>query len=338
MFFIIHTAAGLRAMAEAVSQGVPINLTEMAVGDGGGAAAAPEEAQTALVNEVFRAAITRIYTPDPLNQPSRFVAELTIPATAGGFTMREVGIFDANGALFAVGSLPETYKPEAADGAFSDTIVRAEFLTSNAEVVTIQMDPHVVTASQAWVRAQDYATQAWVTNRNYATQPWVTDRGYAAQSYVDTEVTRAAPPGTVAYFARPNAPAGWLKCNGATVGRAAYAGLFAAIGVTFGAGDGSTTFTLPDLRGEFLRGWDDGRGVDLSRLFGSWQDDEFRAHRHTLFGNDRGDNSGTNQLPGAGLYPDDAEFYQITDPNSISLEGGVETRPRNVALLACIKY
>ena len=84
------------------------------------------------------------------------------------------------------------------------------------------------------------------------------------------------PSGAVLYFAGQTAPSGWLKANGAAVSRTAYAALFAAIGTTYGAGDGSTTFNLPDLRGEFMRGWDDGRGIDRGRAFGSAQGDAIR--------------------------------------------------------------
>lgn len=88
-------------------------------------------------------------------------------------------------------------------------------------------------------------------------------------------------PGAVVSFARSTAPTGWLKANGAAVSRTTYADLFAAIGTTFGAGDGSTTFNLPDLRGEWIRGWDDARGVDASRAFGSFQDGQVLSHSHT---------------------------------------------------------
>lgn len=155
--------------------------------------------------------------------------------------------------------------------------------------------------------------------------------------------TQAAHSGMIAYFAKNSAPAGWLKCNGAAVSRTTYASLFAAIGTTFGAGDGSTTFNLPDLRGEFLRGWDDGRGVDAGRAFGTQQADELKAHKHTL----------TNEY---GTVV--SRFVAHTDENpegvdaqnvinapanrahtylSINNTGGNETRPRNIALLACIK-
>lgn len=73
-------------------------------------------------------------------------------------------------------------------------------------------------------------------------------------------------PAQVSFFARNTPPAGWLAANGAAVSRATYADLFAAIGTTFGAGNGTSTFNLPDLRGEFLRGWDNGRGVDTGTV------------------------------------------------------------------------
>lgn len=87
--------------------------------------------------------------------------------------------------------------------------------------------------------------------------------------------------GDVKMVATNFAPPGWLKCNGATVSRTQYPDLFAAIGTRFGAGDGSTTFNLPDLRGEFVRGWDDGRGVDPGRGAGSAQAGQNASHNHT---------------------------------------------------------
>lgn len=87
--------------------------------------------------------------------------------------------------------------------------------------------------------------------------------------------------GMIAAFARNTPPTGWMKANGAAISRTTYAALFAAIGTTFGAGDGATTFNLPDMRGEFLRGWDDGRGIDSGRAFGSFQDQAYLSHAHT---------------------------------------------------------
>ncbi|CAE6810705.1 hypothetical protein R69658_05388 [Paraburkholderia aspalathi] len=139
--------------------------------------------------------------------------------------------------------------------------------------------------------------------------------------------------GHIAFFARNTAPAGYLKANGAAVSRTIYPVLFASIGTTFGAGDGATTFNLPDLRGEFLRGWDDSRGVDSGRTFGALQTDAFRSHTHGVqirLGLDDS-NFQFNQGFSSDACTDGGKWQ--TDPT-----GGTETRPRNVALLACIKY
>lgn len=145
---------------------------------------------------------------------------------------------------------------------------------------------------------------------------------------VDNNVMNVGVPvGAVAYFAQDVPPFGWLKANGAAVSRTVYANLFAAIGERYGRGDGRTTFNLPDLRGEFIRSWDDGRAIDRNRALGSWQADEFRSHSHGIGVNrmsdtDRGSNPSTVSVDTVGQ----------TDP-----AGGIETRPRNIALLACIK-
>ena len=92
----------------------------------------------------------------------------------------------------------------------------------------------------------------------------------------------SVPAGSVIWHAANTAPAGYLKANGALVSRATYAVLFAAIGATFGSGDGLTTFALPDLRGQFVRGWDDARGVDAARVLGSSQADQLLVHGHPI--------------------------------------------------------
>lgn len=165
----------------------------------------------------------------------------------------------------------------------------------------------------------------------------------------------STPAGEVVFFARNTAPTGYLKANGALINRVTYATLFAAIGTTFGVGDGATTFALPDLRGEFVRGWDDGRGVDSGRAFGS-------AQKGSLLGYDTNNDGvwcatavgmvttaasqsvigvdafSAGDYAGAGLMG--ASFASSSGlPGDAGGQGasGV-TRPRNTALLACIKY
>lgn len=136
------------------------------------------------------------------------------------------------------------------------------------------------------------------------------------------------PTGGIVAFPTNTPPAGWLRANGAEVSRTAYAGLFAAIGTTYGAGDGTTTFRLPDTRGEFIRGWDDGRGVDSGRAIGTWQADELRSHTHTIFRGIAQANTSTSSNGG-----DNMSFTGTSGAT-----GGAETRPRNLAFLICIKY
>lgn len=146
------------------------------------------------------------------------------------------------------------------------------------------------------------------------------------------DVLNIITPGSVMFFAAITAPSGFIKANGAAISRTTYSALFAAIGTTFGAGNGSTTFNLPDLRGEFIRGWDDARGIDGGRVFGSWQAEDFKSHTHAL---PYGPNSG------GGTYALNNVYNAIPlsgYTGATQTSGGVETRPRNIALLACIKY
>jgi len=149
----------------------------------------------------------------------------------------------------------------------------------------------------------------------------------------------STPVAAIQYFGMDSVPSGWLKANGAQVSRTTYSDLFAEIGTTFGAGDGSTTFNLPDLRGEFIRGWDDGRGVDAGRSFGSTQGHAFSSHTHGVshnaqrwFGN-RGSSSVTNNPAGS-----DVTIGFANASINTNSAGSDETRPRNVALLPCIKF
>ncbi|MGB0468576.1 MAG: phage tail protein, partial [Pontibacterium sp.] len=130
VFKSIHTDYGLAAITQAETTGTPINITHMAVGDGNGNEVIPAEDQTTLVRERYRASVNRVYQ-DP-SDITRFTAELIIPVSEGGFTLREVGVFDDQGSLLVVGNLPETYKPVDTEGAFADTVVRIEFVVSNA--------------------------------------------------------------------------------------------------------------------------------------------------------------------------------------------------------------
>lgn len=154
--------------------------------------------------------------------------------------------------------------------------------------------------------------------------------GAALSNLGFTPVDQASLAGQVAFYGMSSAPTGWLKANGAAVSRTTYATLFAAIGTTFGTGDGSSTFNLPDLRGEFPRGWDDSRGVDSGRAFGSAQSGQVEAHTHQY-------NSYQNAAPNQ-AWINGGSAWGNNGPWTSTSYGGNETRPRNIALLACIRY
>ncbi len=163
------------------------------------------------------------------------------------------------------------------------------------------------------------------------------------------------PIGAVFHFAASTAPTGFLKANGAAVSRSTFAALFAITGTTFGSGDGSTTFNVPDLRGEFIRGWDDARGIDASRAFGSAQSYATArpqtttpskllsdgttttlesASNPSAIGFARASKSGEGVT--AGSIDSAGSGAEMDVINTVA--GDAETRPRNVALLACIKF
>lgn len=135
--------------------------------------------------------------------------------------------------------------------------------------------------------------------------------------------------GTIIAFSKNSAPVGYIECNGALLSRTIYASLFAVIGTTYGVGDGATTFAIPDLRGEFIRGWDNGRGVDSARILGSYQADDFKSHTHL-----------TNANSTSGDAQGNLALMRSTNAktNATTATGGNETRPRNIAMMYCIKY
>ena len=182
------------------------------------------------------------------------------------------------------------------------------------------------------------------------------------KAYVDAKtVATAVPTGTIITVATNTAPTGYLKANGALVSRTTYDALFVAIGTTFGIGDGSTTFALPDLRGYFPRAWDDARGIDTGRVFGSNQNDAYLNHSHTASSVPDGAHTHTTTaVPSGGWRATSSALGTSTTTGTVdntanatigsggahthtitvysSTTGLTETRPKNIALLYCIKY
>lgn len=161
------------------------------------------------------------------------------------------------------------------------------------------------------------------------------------------------PAGAIVAFAMDVPPSGYLKANGALVSRAIYANLFAQISTYYGAGDGVSTFALPDLRAVFVRGADDFRGVDPGRVFGSLQGSQNASHSHAATSDVQGEHShgiwpialniasgqgGGHYSVGASLSANSAAAGSHSHNITVSASGGNESRPINVAMMYCIKY
>jgi microcystin-dependent protein len=155
----------------------------------------------------------------------------------------------------------------------------------------------------------------------------------AATAINTTNITSYIVPmtGMTASFAGTSCPTGWLKANGSPQDRTTYSALFSYIGTTYGIGNGSTTFNLPDLRGYFVRAWDDGAGVDSGRAIGTSQADGIKDHTHNFPNAANTYNGGTTSIQ---LSTNSGYTYNTGSMNG----GGTETRPKNIAQLYCIKY
>lgn len=196
-------------------------------------------------------------------------------------------------------------------------------------------------ADEIWRRGKDYSGN-WTAWAKITVSP--TELTAAVESSV--------PSGAVMHFAMQSAPTGWLKADGSAVSRTQYPALFAAIGTTFGVGDGRTTFNLPDLRGEFVRGWDGGRNIDPGRAFGSAQGDAIRNITGSI---DTGSNNGHqlfDEATATGALAISRRQWKAwtsdtqdgrNNPAAFDFDASrvvptaPENRPRNIALLACIK-
>ena len=144
------TTLGQAKIGAAIANESFVNLYEIALGDGNGNPVTPDVTQTGLVREVYRNQINALQT-DPSN-PNWIVTELVVPSTSGGWTVREVGIYDNAGGLIAVGNFPDTYKPLVDEGSSRDLVVRIIMEVSDTAAITLTIDPSVVLATRQWVQ------------------------------------------------------------------------------------------------------------------------------------------------------------------------------------------
>lgn len=239
-------------------------------------------------------------------------ALLNVGTTAGtvaaGNDPRIVGAAQTSGAVYT-GAISG---PSAVFTSFTGA------LTGNASTAT------------AWATARDLSLTGDAT---------ATLSGVNGSANVSASITLSAPAvrlialpaGSIIQFGASTPPTGYLACEGAAVSRTTYAALFAAIGTAWGVGDGTTTFNLPDMRGEFIRGWDNGRGIDPARAFASSQAGAIEAHVHSV------NPPSVSSDGGSGFTVSGATGGETITPYDTASTGGTETRPRNVAVIFCIK-
>ncbi|HAW3229262.1 phage tail protein [Escherichia coli] len=350
-YFAILTNQGAARLANAAALGTKLNLTQMAVGDANGTLPTPDPSQTKLINQK-RIAPLNLLTVDPANT-SQIIAEQIIPENEGGFWIREIGLYDDDGILIAVANCPETYKPQLQEGSGRTQTIRMILIVSSTSAITLKIDPAVVLATRQYVddkiiEVKGYAddlmkkhVEAANPHKQYplianALKEMV-DAGLAGDVLKNLGLGEgsALPVGVPVPWPSATPPTGWLKCNGAAFSAEEYPELAKAY----------PTNKLPDLRGEFIRGWDDGRGIDAGRVLLSIQTGMLEKHRHIVVANDGYDTKDEWELAtifkktytqGRGLDATNTGGSLIPSPTlhsrgSIGNTGGSETRPRNIA-------
>lgn len=271
-YYALLTNQGAAKLANATALGTQLSLTQMAVGDGGGTLPTPDPAQTALKGEKRRAALNSLSVD--ANNANQIIAEQIIPEDEGGFWIREIGLYDDSGVLIAVANCPETYKPQLQEGSGRTQTVRMILVVNSTDAVTLKIDPSVVLATRQYVDDRIIEVKAYVDDQlkkhvaaeNPHNQYLRISQSLAEIKALGPQAVEAAltnlglsdqliPVGVPLPWPEAVAPAGWLSCNGAAFDKVKYPKLALAY----------PSGKLPDLRGEFIRGWDNGRGVDQGR-------------------------------------------------------------------------
>ncbi|MGG6004387.1 phage tail protein [Salmonella enterica] len=326
-YYAVLTNVGAAKLANATALGAQVEITQMAVGDGNGALPTPNPAQTALVHEQRRAPLNTL-SIDP-NNTNQIIAEQVIPEDVGGWWIREIGLFDKDGDMIAVANCAETYKPQLQEGSGRVQIVRMILIVSSTAAVTLKIDPSVVLATRQYVDDQIIQVKAYVDQQLAA---HVAAADPHAQYLLESDIDKYIPVGFPLPWPQATPPVGWLKCNGATFDKAKYPKLATAY----------PSGVLPDLRGEFLRGWDDGRGIDSGRGILALQLDALQKITGQLEG---GNGIGLMTRPHdstSGVFSEGATrgivlstiagtSYAVNFDSSLVARSAAETRPRNVA-------
>lgn len=211
-YMSLVTDSGASAMSNATVNGTKINITHMAVGDAGGTLYVPTGDMSALVNERWRGSVSD-YSVDA-DSPNVIKISGVVPASVGGFTVREIGLFDENGTLIAVANTPELPKIAAGDGAIYEMLITMDIAVVNTEVVTIMVDPAVSLATKR--ELDEKITQITVTIGALESQ--ISTKLDAKADLVDGKIPESQLPILGGYVVQSGAPTNkkllWIDGSG----------------------------------------------------------------------------------------------------------------------------
>ena len=148
-YYTLITQQGAALLANATASGIPLKLTKMGVGDGNGKATTPNASQSKLVHEVYQAPINSLTIDE--NNTNQIIAELIIPENQGGWFIHEIGLYDENNTLVAVGNCPATYKPQLSEGSGRMQVIRIIIIVDNTDAIALKIDPAVILATRQYV-------------------------------------------------------------------------------------------------------------------------------------------------------------------------------------------
>ncbi|MFW7525767.1 phage tail protein [Vibrio ostreicida] len=383
-FFTILTQVGEAKLANATALGQTIRLAQLAIGDGNGVLPTPDQKQTALINELRREPLNAVDT-DP-NNPNWIICEQVIPENVGGWTIREIGLYDGDGDLVAVGNFPETYKPVLAEGSGRTQTVRVVLQVSASSSVELKIDPAIVLATREYVDKQDndHAEDLnphpqYVLASVGQFLPYDPERCYSVgeicytkdpvtrelsywQWYSNREYLTGKDPINIAHrhpgWKDTTKPFYWIPYTGDQVGTPFFwldttppewavmeinvdlpVAVYWRLARTYPHLVNNGVINTGEIRGEFLRVLDQGRGVDSGRTLGSYQagtkitgevGDPSTPNGHTI--------ANINDVFGDPLYEDLSEFDATINYSRTNLPiyepwhvWWVTTRPRNTA-------
>lgn len=360
------TTQGAAKKTNCDALGIPWEPRYMLIGDANGADPVPSPTQTKLVNQVYRAQLNQLrVSPTDANI---LIAELVLPPDVGGWWIRELALEDKDGVFCAVANAAPSYKPLLAQGSGRNQVVRMHIITSGTSNIQLKIDPSVVLATRQYVDEMVNGLLPANKPAGSYTKVTVNDRGVfvsgsnpttlagfgITDTYTKAEIesmiaqASALPVGAQMSFPVNNIPPGFLERDGSVKPIALYPDLAAYLGGAFNRGDeGAGNFRLPESRGEFERGWDHGRGVDVGRTVGSAQIGSYlpgdnNAQDEIVYVHDSTDKVGlgwdtfTGNPASGSVRFSSSQTGSQPNPGPLSMHGGA-ARPRNVAVVMCIK-